>query len=391
MPTQRVRIPKLLYTESRGLGWHVNYRDPATGIPRKHRFGKLSEGRVKVAYTAWIAVHLKHRTTVDVAGQVHTEPPVRQVNNHPDSLLAVASALLRHDESRKRGWDEPARPGTLNPEVYQHRAKGVKEFLAYLNAQHGQGAVGRMTLAHLMMGDVEGYNRAVAATHSNSQTAKRMQLVRRLIERAGRPEHGQQVLPWNWASLDRVRGKPTQVRSFPTLDQFRALLAAADLRGQTLIWAGAGLGFGPRDLSELRVQDIDSTSYDLRRSKTGIERFGSTPAQVWVYVDAYKREHAPDGRMFTTRKGFPLLHEQTDSIALWWDKLRKSAGVKLGGFYVLRHIGATEFGSRPGCSISGMRQWLGHSISSRVADLYMRPVSPEHRALIEWLRSRLSS
>jgi hypothetical protein len=28
------RIPKLGFTKTRGIGWHVNYRDPMNGVPR---------------------------------------------------------------------------------------------------------------------------------------------------------------------------------------------------------------------------------------------------------------------------------------------------------------------------------------------------------------------
>jgi hypothetical protein len=96
--------------------------------------------------------------------------------------------------------------------------------------------------------------------------------------------------------------------------------------------------------------------------------------------------------MFVTENGKPVSHGNTDAIHLWWRRLRiamKKLGKTLGGFYVLRHLGATEFGSRPGCSIGDMRRWLGHAASSAVADVYMRPVAPEHRPVIEWVRNEL--
>ena len=61
----------------------------------------------------------------------------------------------------------------------------------------------------------------------------------------------------------------------------------------------------------------------------------------------------------------------------------------VGGFYTLRHLGATEFGSRDGCSIGAMKRWLGHSASSDMADVYMKPVSPENRPVVEWIRTAL--
>jgi hypothetical protein len=38
-----------------------------------------------------------------------------------------------------------------------------------------------------------------------------------------------------------------------------------------------------------------------------------------------------------------------------------------------------------------MKRWLGHSASSQVADVYMKPVSPEYRPIVEWVGKALSS
>jgi len=39
-------IPKIAFTKTRGIGWHVNYRDPLSRVPRKRSFGmvELNEG-----------------------------------------------------------------------------------------------------------------------------------------------------------------------------------------------------------------------------------------------------------------------------------------------------------------------------------------------------------
>lgn len=34
-------------------------------------------------------------------------------------------------------------------------------------------------------------------------------------------------------------------------------------------------------------------------------------------------------------------------------------------------------------------RWLGHSASSDMADVFMRPVRPENREVVEWVRTRL--
>lgn len=103
----------------------------------------------------------------------------------------------------------------------------------------------------------------------------------------------------------------------------------------------------------------------------------------------------PTGELlFVTRNGVPLVQPTSNAVTLWWDKLRTRIGESresLDGFYTLRHLGATEFGSRPGCSIGDMKRWLGHAASSDVADLYMRPIRPEYKEVIGWIRNRLCS
>jgi len=220
--------------------------------------------------------------------------------------------------------------------------------------------------------------------------------VKAIIDRAGRPEHGNQTLSWNWDSRDVAHGKPTLERLFPTRRQLLKLLRGADFRGRTMIWLGIGLGFGACDLSAIHVGQIARDAYDLRRGKTGIERYGQTPPRVWQYVSLYqKRKNRASGELlFITRTGTPLVHPKSNAVTQWWDKLRTKIGETketLPGFYTLRHLGATEFGSRPGTSIGDIKRWLGHSASSDMADLYMRPVRPEYREVVEWVRKRLAS
>jgi len=133
-----------------------------------------------------------------------------------------------------------------------------------------------MLLGELSLSDVEGFNEwVVRQGYSFAQVNSRMQMVKHIIDRAGRPEHGGQVLSWNWDSRDVGHGKPVKVRPLPTRKQLRKMLAACDLREQTMIWMAIGLGFGQQDLANIVVGQIDRQSYDLRRSKTGIERYGS--------------------------------------------------------------------------------------------------------------------
>lgn len=396
---QTKRIPRLTFT-THGIGWHVSFRDPITGVPRKQRFGVRERGReadARVLYERWLVDHHEGNAAASqTLAEVQTNPRKNSVVGLAGSLSEIAGVLIEIGRSRTRKQAEPRTRGTMTLRAFKDRIKQIHDFLKFLDTAHGPGAAARMRIADLSMDDVEQYNRFIVSSgFSAPQVAKRMQLVKGLIARAGRQEHGRQILTWNWDSRDVYHGTPPRERTFPTLRQLKRLILAADLRGKAMIWLGIGLGFGARDLASIRVGQIIEDAYDLRRGKTGIERYGNTPRLVWLYVAKYQRGHhrPPGGLLFVTRKGMPLVHESTNAVTQWWEKHRKKIRRKdeaLPGFYTLRHLGATEFGSRPGTSIGEMRRWLGHAASSSIADLYMRPVKPEYRDLVNWIRGKLS-
>jgi integrase len=399
-PTRR--IPKLAFTKTRGIGWHANYRDPLTGVPRKHRFGMVERDKASELYNAWLVEHLRgapHRSRSDSNGKPVEvkEAAAKAAQVTPGSLLHVSSNYLYFEEKRTRKPGEPRRAGTISPSVLAEHKFDVADFLKFINKRYGPGSAGHVSVLDLKMQDVEAYNaELVDEGFSDQLVAKRLLAVKAVIDRAGRPEHGEQVLGWNWNARDKLRGKAGTPRTLPTLPQLKAILKDCDARNRAIVWMGLGLGFGQGDLAAVRAGQIDAKTYDLRRGKTGLERYGETPPGVWKAISEYLIEHPrePGELLFVTGTGQPLSHGTTDAVHLWWRRLRismKELGKTLGGFYVLRHLGATEFGSRSGCSIGGMRRWLGHAASSAVADVYMRPVSPEHRLVVEWVRKELRS
>jgi len=347
-------------------------------------------------YHTWITKRLHGEATPPrkVAKKATTRT-FSQANVLSGSIIEIASGLIESERSRIREDDEARRRGTIARAVFTDRSKQIRDFLAFMNDRHGENAINRMGLADLSMQDVEAYNEHVVTSgYSASQVSKRMQLVKGIIDRAGRPEHGLQALTWNWDSRDVRHGKPTQDRILPTVEQLKNLLDSTDQRGKAFIWLGIGLGFGPKDLSAIRVGQIANKAYDLRRGKTGVERFGATPPYVWAHVSAYQKSEsrAKGELLFLTRTGLPLVHARSNAVTLWWSSLRKRTGETpktLGGFYTLRHLGATEYGNRRGTSIGDIKRWLGHSASSNVADVYMKPVSPEYQDVVKWVRKSL--
>ncbi|MBI1827285.1 MAG: site-specific integrase [Planctomycetes bacterium] len=399
-PNRRKRVPKLSFMESQGVGWHVSYRDATTGAPRRHRFGIVErdgEERARALYHAWVAKQLGIDTSHPTKHERPWTPKIRGPIPLSGSLIEIGSSLINSERARIRHEGDPQRRGTIDPRVFSDRKKQIHDFFEFLNRRHGDGAVAKLRLLDVTMDDIEAYNRHIADSgYSASQVTKRMQVVRAIIDRAGRPEHGLQLLTWNWNARDKAHGKTTEERLLPKTKQLERLLQAADLRGRTMIWLGIGLGFGAKDLSKIRVGQITKEAYDLRRGKTGIERYGETPSLVWAMIAAYQRaeKRAVGELLFLTRTGRPLVHGPSNAVTQWWDKLRARArkkGETIPGFYTLRHLGATEFGSRRGASISDVKRWLGHSASSHMADVYMKPVRPEYREIIEWVRARLAS
>ena len=131
------RIPKLKFTRLRDIGWHVSYRDRATGMPSRHRFGipeRDREAEARVLYHAWVLEHLGGNSTA--AHPTTAAPPARRKAS-PDllagSLLEIASALIDSERSRSRTGDEPRRRGTIAAPVFRDRNKQIHDFLAFLN------------------------------------------------------------------------------------------------------------------------------------------------------------------------------------------------------------------------------------------------------------------
>lgn len=361
----RVRVPKLKFTTNRGIGWHVSYRDPSSRTPRKHRFNIGDRGReseARVLFHAWVARHLGTDTGLPTNKERPPAPKRAALKVLSGSLLEIGSSLIDSEQYRVRKNGEARRRGTIDPRVFIDRRKQIRGFLTFLNERHGPGAVAKLRLSDLTMDDVEAYNRhIVAQQYSASQVGKRMQIVRAIIDRAGRPEHGLQVLSWNWTSRDQAHGKPPGERIIPTKKQLVKLLKATDERGRLWIWLGIGMGFGARDLSAIRVGQIAKDAYDLRREKTGVERYGSTPPLIWSLVSAYQkaRKRKAGELLFTTKNGEPLVHGLTNAVTQWWHKLREAVNETnetMSGFYTFRHLGATEFGSRRGTSIGNVKR-----------------------------------
>jgi hypothetical protein len=176
------------------------------------------EADARRLYQRWLIAHLGGENVKAFPTKAKQAPkPKKDQRILSGSLLEIASGFLDSEEARARKGHEPRRRGTIAAEVFRDRQKAVKDFLAFINSERGAGATARMRLSDLTMEDIEAFNRAIVKQgFSASQVSKRLQLVKAIIDRAGRPEHGGQMLKWNWDSRDVSHGKPTIERLMPT-------------------------------------------------------------------------------------------------------------------------------------------------------------------------------
>ena len=119
---RKKRIPKLLFTKNRGLGFYVAYRDPATGSPRKHRFGTIPREQAVQAYNEWIGAYLTGKTpttTKHPKPLANTETVAAKIVD--GSLLHVVSGLATFDEARLRPEGAARTKGTIGRKQFDSR------------------------------------------------------------------------------------------------------------------------------------------------------------------------------------------------------------------------------------------------------------------------------
>ena len=171
------RAPKLRFTTLRSIGWHVVFRDPASGTPRKHRFRIIErdrEAEARVLYYAWVHEHLgsngsqprgrplasSGRRNTHISGTFEPSPGKGNIDPNvlSGSLLDIASGLLDSERGKVRTEYEPRRRGTIHIRVFMDRKKQIQDFLEFMNALHGTAAASRLQIADLSMEDIEAYS-----------------------------------------------------------------------------------------------------------------------------------------------------------------------------------------------------------------------------------------
>lgn len=340
--------------------------------------------------------------------------PCKQVTRN-DSLIMLGSGFIEQEKSRARAEEERRIGGTVGIRTAYANVRQLDTIIGWCRARFGDRIITDPFGDLMTETDYEAMMAEFAAKFSLSQVNKHRQRFWQLVRFARRRPYNI-VFPFGPDTVRKFGGSeaPRQ-RQLPTVAQLKTLLKAASLREQLWIWMGMGLGFGQDDLAHARPVYFDAKSYDMRRGKTRIERYGIMRPRVWSLLQAYLKAspRERDDLLFVTANGQPLVwtvkktaeemeqgtrthgpkpipYKRTDSVTLTFRKLKERAGLKdwNEGFYVFRHIGATAFGAKPGTSLAQLRTFLGHG-RSHIADTYLKPLTPEAKPLVAWVNATL--
>jgi hypothetical protein len=90
---RKKRVPELKYTKVRGIGWHVSFRDPKTGVPRKHRFEATNRADADKEYHEWVVLFLKGQLP-DRPKQRESSKPRLKFSASDTDLKEIAAKIL---------------------------------------------------------------------------------------------------------------------------------------------------------------------------------------------------------------------------------------------------------------------------------------------------------
>ncbi len=178
--------------------------------------------------------------------------------------------------------------------------------------------------------------------------------------------------------------KSNQIKSNQILSaaDIVAMLDHADEKRHCWILLGINCGFDSSDLSGVRREHVQGSFIDLPRPKTGVPRRCSLWPETIAAIAATANETEP---IFSSNnKGTPVVvvhseKKRTDNVIYRWRKCRTTAGIKIGGFSLLRHTHRTitdECEDQPAENYS-----MGHS-QRDMADNYRHRISDERLIVI---------
>jgi integrase len=399
------RIPKLSeHPEPITNRYYTSFRT-VEGKTRRQRF-TTDRKESEFLYHRWIV------ETYDQSVQIIAKSDGFEKNNFEKSLPVIANAYLNHEKQRIRSDASRRVRGTISIRVFDDYRRQVKDILQWCQ-EHCQEKLKEVSFSELMNeNDYESMMFYFVKHYSDSQVNKHRNRFWD-IARFARREPFRSRLEFGRDDVRFFGGKEVRKkRQIPTIKIIQTILAKASIRERLWIWMGLGMGFGNDDLARVRPVHLSKENYDMRRGKTGFERYGVMRPMIWMHIKEYLSQYPrkEDELLFVTSKGSPIVWVRTktedelkegnnntpykrgDNVARIWKKLKKDANVTewKEGFYIWRHLGATAYASRSDIGIAQLRTFLGHG-KSDVADEYMKQLSPELTPIINWINRMLDS
>lgn len=420
MANGKKKLPQLSQNpEKRSGRYFTAYRD-RNGVPQKERFTR-DRRESEVLYAQWIAANYSPDGHL-LAQPVGLEGAIGHNGTGDDhtsiitSLPHIVDAYLQFQKARIRPEGATRQRGTIGAEQYveiEYITRLVFEWLVdrfkdRIKSTPFDRLIQPSDYKLMMLAISHRFSRGVI----NKCRIRFWDIVRFAFE----PPF-EQRLSFTKDNVPRYGGttEPKQ-RDIPSKETLQTIMRWSTDVERLWIWMGIGLGFGQSDLAHCRPAFFNVESYDMKRSKTGKERYGVMPPFVWRLMQDYLAKHPRkrDDLMFVTRNGLPLVRQdvkteeelrngtytrpaserlvkKTDVVTQHWNRLFTISGVNwTQGFYALRHIGATAFAKRPGIGLIEIRSFLGHA-TSQMSDHYMKPLKPEYRPVVEWINRVLCS
>ena len=415
-PSKRNRIPKLSGRPEPGKGkYYAAYRGP-NGKPKRKRFSKDRKESERL-YRRWVVANYDPDVRIVLGHRAAYKGGLPR-SDAQQSLPYVANALIQHEKGRVREDGGRRARGTISLRAFEDNRKQVDNILDWCEQRFGPERLRHESLATLVTEtDYEAMMVTFSKRFSTSQVNKHRQRFWAIV-RMGRRRPFEIRFPFGPEDVQLFGGTETRKeRDIPTVAMIRKLLAKASDRERLWIWMGLGLGFGNDDLARSRRCNFDEDSYDMRRGKTGVERYGEMCPMVWAHLQRYleKNPREPGELLFVTGNGLPVVwqraktademqngtttrkptvtpYKRCDTVWQAFRRLKNRAGLEdwNGTFYLWRHLGATAYGAREGVGINQVRTFLGHG-KSDVADAYMKPLKPAVKKLVEWVNEMLDA
>jgi len=193
---------------------------------------------------------------------------------------------------------------------------------------------------------------------------------------------------------------PAKAVKVPALDAISGLLEHATERERLYLCLALNCGMGPKDMADLRHDEIDFKASTVTRKRSKTAKHDSVPIVVYPMwretsrlLAKFKSEHAE--LAITTENGRPMVESsfrkdgsviKRDVVHSAWARLCKKAGSKVQ-LKALRKIGASLLEQSEYHRFVPL--YLGHSASSMADKHYAAVAQEQFASAMAWLESQV--